>query len=491
MADLLLIPFAIVYLIVISLLYVYGLNFYYLTLLAVITPKTTVETPPAPDQWPFVTIQLPIYNEMYVAQRLIQSAAAMDYPPDRLEIQVLDDSTDETSTLVAATIRALQHSGPAIHHLRRPDRDGYKAGALRDGLTQATGEFLAIFDADFLPPPDFLRHTLPHFNDPQIAFVQTRWEHLNREYSVLTFVQSLAIDAHFMVEQFSRSRGQYFFNFNGTAGVWRATAIQDAGGWQAHTLTEDLDLSYRAFLKGWRAIYLPDVTVAAELPALFSAFRRQQHRWARGSLENAVRLLPDVWQAAFPLRTKLEATLHLTGYAVHLLLFALCLIYPLAAVLAVRFPGVVSLFGIALLFNLTALAPTVFFLVAQQRLNRPWWKLLPVVLFVTAFGSGMMLNTVRATVEAIFGRPRAFERTPKHGITHRQQRWRSKYYQPTLDRIIFWEFGLGLLNLVSAGLAWQVGHWFIAFYALLFSIGFFFTSLYTLGQSLHAARQTG
>lgn len=490
LSDILLIPFAIAYFIVITLLYIYGLNFYYLTLVALIAQKHTPEQLLPPTTWPKVTIQLPIYNEMYVAHRLISAAAAVDYPPDCLEIQVLDDSTDETTEIVAATILQLAQDGMDIQHIRRPDRDGFKAGALRDGLALATGEFIAIFDADFLPSPDFLHQTLPPFRDPKIAFVQARWDHINRDYSLLTFIQSLAIDAHFMVEQLSRSHGQYFFNFNGTAGVWRRAAIVDAGGWQAHTLTEDLDLSYRAFLKGWRAAYLPHVTVSAELPALFSAFRRQQHRWARGSLENAVNLLPEVWQSSFPLRTKMEATLHLTGYGVHLLLFALCLIYPLAAIISIRFPAVVSLFGIALLFNATAFAPTIYFLVAQHHLKRPWWKLIPLMLFITAFGSGLMLNTVRATLEAIFGRPRIFERTPKHGLAHKSERWRTKKYQLSLDNIVFWELGLGILNLVSVVLAWRVGHWFIAFYALLFAIGFFFTSFYTLGQSLHAAPES-
>jgi cellulose synthase/poly-beta-1,6-N-acetylglucosamine synthase-like glycosyltransferase len=485
--NLFLIPAAIVYLLVVTALYAYGLNFYYLTFLALKKVNgVSQELPPLTD-WPLVTIQLPIYNELYVAQRVIEAAASVDYPLDKLEIQVLDDSNDETVSLVVQTVERLKAGGIDIIHVTRLQRDGFKAGALRDGLKSAKGDFIAIFDADFLPGQDFLRRTIPCFQNEQIAFVQARWDHANRDYSSLTLIQALSIDGHFMVEQFSRSAGGYWFNFNGTAGVWRKTAIEDAGGWQPRTLTEDLDLSYRAFLRGWHARYLYDLAVPAEIPPTFSAYRRQQHRWARGSLENAGILLPKIWQSDFPLKLKLEATLHLTGYAVHLLLFALTIIYPLVVGLSSQLPALVSLFGIALLFNMTALAPTLFFVVAQIRLKRRWWTLLPPIVFISVFGSGMMLNTVRAALEIFMVKNRSFERTPKHGITSRGESWRKSHYRIKLDPIIFWEMAWGVLNVGSCILAFGAQHWFISFYTLLFAVGLFYNSFYSLAQSIDVA----
>jgi cellulose synthase/poly-beta-1,6-N-acetylglucosamine synthase-like glycosyltransferase len=484
------IPVAILYLIVVSSLYVYGINFYYLSFMAI---RQRRRIPPSPQlngkPRPFVTVQLPIYNEMYVSRRLIESAAKMDYPRDRIEFQVLDDSVDETRQIVAEIVAELRSAGVDIHHIHRADREGFKAGALKNGMGLAKGEYLAIFDADFTPTEDFLDRTIPHFEDPQIAFVQGRWGHLNANYSLLTYIQSLSIDAHFMVEQFSRYTGGYFFNFNGTAGIWRKSAIEDAGGWQPHTLTEDLDLSYRTFLKGWRAHYLRDLVIPAELPVTFSAFRRQQHRWARGSLENAAILMPKVWSSDLPLRVKLQSALHLTGYAVHLLMFVLSLIYPLVITLSMDYPGLVSLFGITLAFNLTALAPTMFFIVAQAELSRDWWRKLPVILFVSVFGSGMMINTLRAAWQAITGKLNVFERTPKLGITHRGQPWRAFGYQLALDGIVFLEILFAALNLFTTYMAIQAGHFFIAFYAMMFAAGLLFTSFYSIGQSFYAARQ--
>ena len=281
------------------------------------------------DDLPTVTVQLPIYNELYVSERVIKAACAMEYPAEKLQIQVLDDSTDETKTLIAHVVAELQAEGVNIVHEHRTDRSGYKAGALAEGMKTATGEFVAIFDADFVPPTDFLLRTIPEFDDPEVAFVQGRWGHLNRDYSWLTRVQALTIDGHFLVEQAGRGLAGYWFNFNGTAGIWRAEAIDDAGGWTAETLTEDLDLSYRAHLKGWVARYLPDLVIPAELPVQLLGFRRQQHRWARGSMECARKLLPSVWRTDATIGTKFQATVHLLAYGIHLLLLLLLLIYPL------------------------------------------------------------------------------------------------------------------------------------------------------------------
>ena len=482
MSDLLLIPIAILYLIVVSLLFVYGINFFYLTILSF--RRTAAAPPPPPENWPLVTVQLPIFNERYVARRLIRAAAALDYPAGFLEIQVLDDSVDETRAIVAETVADLGRSGVDIVHLHRSDRVGYKAGALAAGMEAARGEFLAIFDADFIPTRDFLKRTVPEFADPGVAFVQTRWGHLNRDYSILTLLQSIAIDAHFMVEQFARFKSGYWFNFNGTAGIWRKTAIAAAGGWKAVTLTEDLDLSYRAFLNGWRGVYLRDVEVQAELPVTFSAYRRQQRRWAQGSLECALELMPKVWAQPIPIAKKLEASLHLTGYAIHLLLFILAVLYPAIVVISRQYPSLSSLFGIAIIFNLTAFAPTIFFLAAQKQLGENWWRKIPAILFITALGTGMMLNTVQAALNILTGKSSVFERTPKFGIASRGDSWRRKAYQLKLDPIVLFELGFALYNLNTIVYALRSGTWIVAVHAGIFTVGLLFAAVITIAQGL-------
>lgn len=487
MTDSLLIPIAILYLLVVGCLFVYGVNFFYMTYLSVrLTPPMS---PDSPESWPRVTVQLPIYNEMYVSERLIEAAISLDYPANRLEIQVLDDSTDETVDIVRMAVEAARARGVQILHLRRADRTGFKAGALAEGMRTATGEFIAIFDADFIPPPDFLRRTVPYLlHDSQLAFVQGRWGHVNRDYSFLTILQALSIDAHFMIEQSARFMGGYWFNFNGTAGIWRRKAIDDAGGWKADTLTEDLDLSYRAFLKGWRAHFLRDLEVPAELPVSFSAFRRQQHRWAKGSLECVTKLTPAVWEAPITLPKKLAATLHLAGYGVHLLLFALALLYPLILSVSQKYTNLITLFGIAVIFNVTALAPTIFFISAQQQLKRPWWRKLPSILFITTLGTGMMLNTVRAFLQILTGQATTFERTPKFGVADKSQAWVNKRYQLKLDPLVYYEIAFGLFNVGTIVYSILVKNYVITFYASLFAIGLFFVSGLSIAQAVAVVR---
>ncbi|MGB8646355.1 MAG: glycosyltransferase [Anaerolineae bacterium] len=488
MIDLLLVPVAICYLVVIAALFVYGVNFFYLTY-RTLRDRQAKTAPPPLTEWPRVTVQLPIYNELYVAERLVQAAARLDYPQDLLEIQVLDDSTDETAEIIRGAVERCQQEGIPIRQLRRAQRDGFKAGALSSGLTQAYGEFVAIFDADFVPAPDFLKRTLPYFRDSRIAFIQTRWGHVNRDYSLLTYLQSLAIDAHFMVEQFARSRGHYWFNFNGTAGIWRKQALEDAGGWKADTLTEDLDLSYRAFLRGWSALYLRDVEVPAELPVSFSAYRRQQGRWARGSFECAIKLLPQVWQSKASWSKKMEATLHLTGYGVHFFLFAMMALYPVVVLLSARFPGLVSLFGLAFVFTATTFAPTLLFIVAQQQLGRSWWRELPAILFISLLGVGMMVNTARAALQAVSHHNSIFERTPKFGITRKEEVWQTHRYQLRIDSIVFFEIGFALWNAWTVWIALQNNSYAIAAYSALFCLGLAFTSGLTLVQGIEVYRQ--
>src|SRR5258706_11786510 len=309
-------------------LLLYGLNAYVMIALHWWTRRSAHAAlpPPDPPVWPLVTVQLPLYNERYVAERLLEAAGALDYPADRLEIQVLDDSTDDTAAIVAETAQRLRARGVNVIHVRRTDRTGFKAGALASGLASARGEFVAIFDADFVPPPDFLRRTIPHFVDARVAVVQTRWGHLNRDFSLLTVAQSLGIDGHFGVEQAARCRGHLLLNFNGTAGVWRRTAIENAGGWAHDTLTEDLDLSYRAQLRHWRILYLPELVCPAELPVVISGFKSQQRRWAQGSIQTAVKLLPLVLSSELSLWTKYQAFVHLTYYMIHPLMLVVVLL---------------------------------------------------------------------------------------------------------------------------------------------------------------------
>lgn len=488
MLELLFIPVAILYLLVVGALFVYGINFFYLTYVSLRHAKDDREWPKL-ESLPKVTVQLPVYNEMYVADRLIEAAADLDYPAHLLEIQVLDDSIDETSARIARKVAALQKQGINIQHLHRVHRVGYKAGALAAGLETAQGKFIAIFDADFIPSTDFLHRTLPCFSNPGVAFVQTRWGHTNRDYSFITLLQSLAIDAHFMVEQYARSQAGLWFNFNGTAGVWRKSAMLDAGGWRADTLTEDLDLSYRAFFRGWQARYLRDVEVPAELPVSFNAYRRQQGRWARGSLECAIKFIPQVWNAPLPVRQKLQATLHLTGYCVHLFLAALVFLYPLVLAVSQRYPSIIALFGIAFFFNLTAFAPTMFFIVAERQLGRRVWSNLPQILFVSFLGAGMMVNTLRAAANILVKKHSAFERTPKFGIVRRRQNWMAQRYQLKLDPIVFMELFFALINAATVVLALRMHNWVIAFYAGMFCAGLLFTSGTTILQSVSIARR--
>lgn len=488
---------AVVYVIASALLFIFGANLIRFALLVWRNGKpgdfadpasTTTEVAElADDQLPYVTVQLPIYNELYVSKRVIEAACAMDYPRHLLEIQVLDDSTDETSKVIGRTVEALQASGINIVHLHRANRTGYKAGALADGLETAAGEFIAIFDADFVPPTEFLRRTIPHFAASDVAFVQARWGHLNREFSWLTRLQALAIDGHFLVEQAGRGLRGYWFNFNGTSGVWRKAAIVDAGGWTFDTLTEDLDLSYRAHLKGWRGEYLPDLVVPGELPAQLPGFRRQQHRWARGSMECAIRLLPQVWRADTSRAVKFQASIHLLSYGIHLLLLLLTLIYPLVVLASLDLPGFSTLFGFGYLFALTSFAPGIFFVAGQRQSGRDWVREIPRIMAVTVFGSGLMVNTARAAIQILTTPNPEFERTAKFGIEADEgdrSSWTQKRYQLDIDRIVFFEFTLGVYSVFSAWTAYQHGNWGIFIYAVIFSLGLFAVTIATTSHTV-------
>jgi cellulose synthase/poly-beta-1,6-N-acetylglucosamine synthase-like glycosyltransferase len=487
MFQYLLAPAVIIYALVMTTLVVYVCNIFYLMIVSLKNRKQMQSVPlRVLETLPAVTVQLPVYNEWYVAERLLDACAGLDYPYALLEIQVLDDSTDDTAALIAQKVKNLQQTGVNIVHIHRTNRDGFKAGALANGLAMARGEFIAIFDADFLPQKDFLLQMLPRFDHEKIAFVQARWGHLNRDYSLLTLLQSFSLDAHFAIDQFARSSADYVFNFNGTAGVWRKSAILDAGGWHADTLTEDMDLSYRAFLRGWSARYAGDVEAPAELPVSFSAYRRQQYRWARGSLECAIKYIPVIWRGDFSFTRKLQATFHLTGYLLHMLTILLMFSYPLLLLFAKQYPTLLAPIGIGLLMNFLAIAPAAYFVAAQHMLKRRWLSSIPVILLLSIFASGMVLNTMRALFQILQKRSVPFERTPKFGITERSQSWRKNRYLIRFDALVLLEILLGCLNLWSTWLAWTSGYYLMMIYAFFFALGLFFFSGFTMYQSISA-----
>ncbi len=400
---------------------------------------------PAVDEWPTVAVQLPIYNERYVVHRLLKAVAQLDYPGERLIIQLLDDSTDSTSTIAAHLIAELQATGLRIQHVRRADRSGYKAGALAYALGQTDAEFTAIFDADFLPAPDFLRQTVPHLvHDPGLGVVQTRWGHLNADDNWLTQAQALSVDAHFVVEQQARSHAGWMLPFNGTGGVWRSACIADAGGWSADTLTEDLDLSYRAQLRGWRSLFLSDVMVPGELPPQMAAYKRQQGRWATGSTQGLLRFIGRVWQQPTSLVHHLMATHHLAQYIPHPLMLALVLLTP--PLLALDSLEKLSLAPL----GLVGLAPPLMIVMGQVALYRDWRRRLlafPVLLLI---GTGMTGSNTLAVMRGFSRRQHIFQRTPKFG-----QRWNQSGYALGIDPSTLIELMLALYALGGAWLALQ------------------------------------
>jgi cellulose synthase/poly-beta-1,6-N-acetylglucosamine synthase-like glycosyltransferase len=395
-------------------------------------------TPEIPDaaSLPRVTVQLPLYNEIYVAERLIEAVCALDYPRGLLEIQVLDDSTDETVELIAGLVAAGRDAGVMIEHIHRSDRSGYKAGALRHGLERASGEFVAIFDADFLPDPDFLRRALPHLiADPGLGLVQGRWEHLNYDYSLLTRIQGVALDGHFAMEQQVRNRAHFFMNFNGTAGVWRAACIHDAGNWQADTLTEDLDLSYRAQLRGWRFLYLNDLTVPAELPSEINGLKSQQFRWTKGAIETAKKHLPALWRSALPVSVKLHATAHLTSNIVFPCILLVALLNVPILFLKKTEPALGPYFDIINVFAISSVSSLLFYFCAQRDIREDWRRRMLIFPFFMATTMGLAVNNTRAVFEALLNRRSAFERTPKYNIRTSADGWIGRRYRASKVRM--------------------------------------------------------
>jgi cellulose synthase/poly-beta-1,6-N-acetylglucosamine synthase-like glycosyltransferase len=440
---------------------------------------------------PRVTVQLPIYNEVYVVERLVSAVASLDYPRDRLQIQILDDSTDETRGVARATAERLAARGFAVDYRPRIRRDGFKAGALQAGLASASGEFLLILDADFVPKRDLLRATLPFFADADVGMVQARWEHLNREFSRLTRIQAILLDGHFVIEHTARHRSGRFFNFNGTAGIWRRTCIESAGGWEADTLTEDLDLSYRAQLLGWRFVYLKDCVAPAEVPVDINGFKSQQHRWTKGSIQTGRKLLPQILRSALPWRIKCEAVVHLAGNSSYLLVVALALLLLPAIVIRDRIGWQkLAVLDFPLFFGAT-LSFFAFYLASQRELGRGWAAALRDLPGVSALGIGLSIHNARAVLEGLAaGRPASgaeFVRTPKYAIEGAAGEWRSKKYRAPKNASVLSEILLALYFLFGLGFAASLGYWIAVPFLFVFFHGFAYTAALSLRSSLSRA----
>ncbi len=470
------------YFFVVIILAVYGWHRYYLVYVYMKNrgrePKATAPL----DPMPVVTIQLPLYNEMYVAERLIEAVCRLEYPRELLEIQVLDDSTDETCEVAELAVRRFAAQGHDIKYLHRTNRVGYKAGALEEGLKSARGEFVGIFDADFIPTSDFLARLMPHFADPKVGMVQARWGHINQDYSLLTKIQSILLDGHFVLEHGGRNRAGHFFNFNGTAGVWRRAVIGDAGGWQHDTLTEDLDLSYRAQLRGWKFVFVSDVIAPAEVPVEMNSFKSQQHRWAKGSIQTCRKLLPQILRADVPLGTKAEAFFHLTAN----------FNYPLMVVLSILiFPSMVIRYNMGWyemllidvpLFFAATFSVCNFYMVCQREIHRDWVTRIKYLPFLMSIGIGLSINNTRAVFEALFNRQSEFARTPKYRIEGSGDEWIGKKYHQTVAIQPLVELALGLYFTATVFYALANQIYGTLPFLMLFQIGFLYTGLVSIVQ---------
>ncbi len=440
--------------------------------------------PPAQSEWPKVTIQLPIFNERYVVERLLEAMSRMDYPREQVEIQVLDDSTDETVDVARACVERFQALGLNIQYMHRENRDGFKAGALKEGMKTATGEFIAIFDADFQPNPDFLRRTIPYFQEEKIGMVQARWTYMNRHYSSLSEVEAILLDGHFVMEHGGRYREGSFFNFNGTAGVWRRAAIEDAGGWEHDTLTEDTDLSYRAQLRGWKFLYLMDLECPSELPVDMNSFKSQQARWAKGLTQVARKSLPRILRAQIPFHIKAEAFFHLTANISYPLMMLLSTLL-LPAMIVRFYQGWLQVLAIDLpLFLASTCSISSFYLMSQREIYPKTWKRSILYLpFVMALGIGIGVRNSIAVIEAMLGIQSEFVRTPKYRIEGAQrENWIAKAYRRRSGWMPWLEVALGLYFAFAVAYSLQNENYATVPFLLLFVGGYAYTGAMSLGQ---------
>ncbi len=473
----------IIYFAVLILLSIYGIHRY---IMVHLFRKYRSQTPQIKERFaelPIVTVQLPVYNEMYVVERLIDAVCAIDYPRDRFEVQVLDDSTDETQNIARAVVERYQNKGLDIHYIHRENRVGFKAGALAEGLKQAKGQFIAIFDADFIPAREILLKTIHYFTDPEIGMVQVRWGHINSDYSLLTTIQSIMLDGHFVVEHTARNRSGRFFNFNGTAGVWRREAIAASGGWQHDTLTEDLDLSYRAQLQGWKFVFVPDIVAPAEVPVEINSFKSQQHRWAKGSIQTSRKILPVVFRSKLPWHIKLEAFFHLSSNVSYLLMMILSL-FTLPSLVIRYEQGWQNIMILDLpIFLIGTISVFSFYVFSQKEIYDDWLSRIKYIPLLMSLGIGLSVNNSKAVLEALLGYQTEFKRTPKYCIEKNSDNWQHKKYHVSKSALALIElafaayFGLTIYYAI-------INHIFLSIpFLMLFFFGFSYTGLISLIQS--------
>ncbi len=462
---------------------IYGLQALLMSFLFLKNRKHNLPVPPAPQEWPSVTVQLPVYNEKYVISRLIDCVSNLDYPKKKLSIQVLDDSTDETTCLAASKVKYYRRQGINISLLHREDRQGYKAGALEAALLKAPGDLIAVLDADFLPQSDFLRKLVPYLAaEPHLGMVQARWGHLNADYNLLTRGQALFIDGHFVIEQTARSRSGLLFNFNGSGGIWRKECIIDSGGWQADTLAEDLDLSYRAQLKGWHIAYLPNIVIPSEIPPQIAAFKKQQYRWARGAIQVLRKHLFMIFRnKRLTLTQRFMAALHLSGYLTHPLMLVF-LISALPVVLA-RGHGIPSLPWL----SLAGIGGPVLFGLSQASVYRDWLRRILNLPVLLCLGMGIAFSNTRAVIAGFGRNPGVFERTPKFHLETRQDGWQKNKYRLKLDYDIIAEMLLGAYSIITLYFATMYFHPLIPAMAM-FSLSFLYAGATEIGQSINKKR---
>jgi cellulose synthase/poly-beta-1,6-N-acetylglucosamine synthase-like glycosyltransferase len=473
------------YFTILIILSIYGLHRYYLTYLYLKNRGKAPKPLKQFDPLPRVTVQLPIYNERYVVERLLGAVTRVDYPRDLLEIQVLDDSTDETRIICSQLVGEYAQAGHPISYFHRDNRVGFKAGALAEGLRAAKGEFIAIFDADFVPPATIIHEMVNYFTDPKVAVVQGRWTWINRHTSKLTEVEAILLDGHFVVEHGGRNFSGRFFNFNGTAGMWRRAAIEDSGGWQHDTLTEDTDLSYRAQLKGWKFIYDPQLVCPSELPVEMNAFKTQQARWAKGLIQTGKKLLPTIWRSPQPLHIKLEATFHLTANIAYPLMLSFSLIL-LPAMIVRFYQGWFQMLYLDLpLFLASTCSVSTFYMMAQRELYpREWRSRIKYVPFLMAAGIGLTIANTKAVIEALLGVKTAFVRTPKYRVEGREENWeRKKYVRRRSGWVPAIELALAAYFAFSLAYSLAIQNYLIAPFLLLFMAGYLYMGTMSLLQT--------
>lgn len=474
--------FLTVYFIVLIAVFIYSSHRYYMVYLYYRHQKNRPVLSGVLNPLPRVTVQLPIYNEMYVARRLISACCAIDYPKELLDIQVLDDSTDETADVARECVREFKEKGFDIQYMHRDNRKGFKAGALAEGMKTAKGEFIAIFDADFVPSPDMIRKTIHYFSKSSVGMVQTRWNYLNRGYSLVTKIQAMMLDGHFVIEHTARNWSGRFFNFNGTAGIWRREAIEDAMGWQHDTLTEDLDLSYRAQLKGWKFVYLRDELSPSEIPVDINAFKSQQHRWAKGSIQTAKKLLPTILKSDLPWKIKLEAFFHLTNNVSYLLMLLLSIL---------MYPSMVARINIGWFRMLVTDVPfllvatvgiSIFYLCSQREIYKDWKSRLFFLPMLMSFGIGLSVNNSKAVLEALFNHKTEFKRTPKFMIESRKDRWTGKRYRGERNLLFVFELLLGIYFTFNIYFAFVNRIYISIPFLMIFQVGYLYVAFFSVFQ---------